>query len=63
MSSITDIEITAVIDYNINQMQNIGMTDIEIWNIVSKISILLCSDNFIITDEKLKIMKECGIRT
>jgi len=63
MSSITNIEITAVIDYNINQMQNTGMTDIEIWNIVSKISILLCSDNFIITDEKLEIMKECGIRT
>lgn len=62
MSSITDIEITAVIDYNINQMQNTGMTDIEIWNIVSKISILLCSDNFIITNEKLEIMKECGIR-
>ena len=62
MSSITNIEINAVIDYNINQMQNTGMTDIEIWNIVSKISILLCSDNFIITDEKLEIMKECGIR-
>lgn len=43
-------------------MQNNGISDIDMWNELSKISLLLCSDNFIITDEKLRILQECGIR-
>lgn len=61
MSFITDDQINKVIDYNINKMQNNGMSDIEMWNIISKISILLSSDNFIITEEKINIIQDSGI--
>jgi hypothetical protein len=61
MPFITDEQIHNVIDYNINKMQNTGMSDIEMWNIISKISILLSSDNFIITEEKINIMQDSGI--